>query len=175
MPYPIMLFKKPLKPTDITKRLAIPTKFLDFLPHFNGGHAVKLNVLYQGRVCLMVCSTRKQGHKKPVLSNGWIPFVRENHLNVGDVVALYKEVDETGLQYRMEVYRATRVPPPNGNLGVATPYKTKKKTGFKLFGKALVNSSKKINLGLVNGPEEIVLNLDLTLAPPGNIPSQKTQ
>ncbi|GKV32224.1 hypothetical protein SLEP1_g40841 [Rubroshorea leprosula] len=139
MPHPIMLFKKPLKPTDITKRLAIPTKCLDFLPHFNGGHAVKLNVFVPGK-------------------------------GLADV-ALYKEVDETGLQYRMEVYRATRVPPPNGNSGVATPYKTKMKTGFKQFGEELFNSSKKICLRLASDPEEIVLNLDLTLAPPGNIPS----
>ncbi|GKV32216.1 hypothetical protein SLEP1_g40833 [Rubroshorea leprosula] len=171
MPHPIMLFKKPLKPTDITKRLAIRTKSLESLPHFNGGHAVRLKVLYEGRGWPMVCSTRKQGHKKPVLSNGWIPFVRENHLKVGDVVTLYKEGDEAGLQYRIEVDRATRVPSPNGNLGVQTPYKTKKKTGFKLVDKALFNSSKKINLGLVSGPREIVLNLDLTLAPPGKLPS----
>ncbi|GLT85811.1 hypothetical protein SLE2022_039860 [Rubroshorea leprosula] len=171
MPHPIMLFKKPLKPTDITKRLAIRTKSLEFLPHFNGGHAVNLNVLYEGRVWPMVCSTRKQGYKKPVLSIGWIPFVCENHLNVGDVVALYKEADEAGLQYRMEVNRATRVSPPNGNFGVATPYKSKQKAEFNQFGEALFNSSKKTNLGLVSGPKEIVLNLDLTLGPPGKLSS----
>ncbi|GKV32113.1 hypothetical protein SLEP1_g40742 [Rubroshorea leprosula] len=115
MPHPIMLFKKTLKLTDITRRLAIPTKSLEFFPDFNGGHFLCLNVLYEGRVWPMVCSTRKQGLKKPVLSKGWIPFLRGNHLNVGDVVALYKEEDEAGLQYRMEVDRATRIPNPKSN------------------------------------------------------------
>ncbi|GLT97025.1 hypothetical protein SLE2022_146120 [Rubroshorea leprosula] len=163
MPRTLMLFKKPLKPTDITKRLAIPTKSLGFFPHFNGGYAVKLNIRYESRVWPMACSTRKQGHKKPVLSKGWLAFVRKNHFNVGDVVALYKEEDEAGiLWYRMEVDRATIAPSSDGNLGVLA-----QETEFKQLGKACY--SKQTNLGLVLNKsclDEVVPNLDLTLAPP---------
>ncbi|GLT85818.1 hypothetical protein SLE2022_039930 [Rubroshorea leprosula] len=170
MPQTIMLFQKPLKPTDITKRLAIRSKSLEFFPNFNGAHTVQLNIWYEDRVWPMVCSTRKRRYKKPVFSNGWIPFVRRNHLDVGDVVTLYREEGEAGFWYRIEVDRATRAPSVDGNLGVSVPNKAKPKTKF---GKAF-NNSKKINLGLVspNGfQEETVLNLDLTLAPPGELSS----
>ncbi|GLT85804.1 hypothetical protein SLE2022_039800 [Rubroshorea leprosula] len=163
MPQTTMLFKKPLKPTDITKRLAIGSKSLQFFPHFRGGHTVELNIRYEDRVWLMVCSTRKKGYKKPVFSKGWIAFVRQNHLEVGDVVTLYREDDEEEFWFRIEVDRATRAPSVDGNLGVSVPNKAKPKTES---GKAF-NSAKKINLGLVGDQEESALNLDLTLALPG--------
>ncbi|GLT85800.1 hypothetical protein SLE2022_039760 [Rubroshorea leprosula] len=160
MPQTTRLFKKPLKRTDITRRLAIPSKSLEFFPNFNEGHTVKLNIRYEGRMWPMVCSTRKQGYKKPVFSNGWIPFVRRNRLDVGDVVTLYGEDDEEEFWFRIEVDRATRAPSVDGNLGVSVPNNAKPKTES---GKAF-NDAKKINLGLVGDQEESVLNLDLTLA-----------
>ncbi|GLT85822.1 hypothetical protein SLE2022_039970 [Rubroshorea leprosula] len=168
MPQTTRLFKKPLKRTDITRRLAIRSKSLEFFPNFNGSHTVKLNIRYEDQVWPMVCSTRKKGYKKPVFSNGWIPFVRRNRLDVGDVVTLYKEEGEAGFWYRIEVDRAARAPSIDGNLGVSVPNKAKPKTKF---GKAF-NNAKKINLGLVNPngfQEKTVLNLDLTLAPPGEL------
>ncbi|GLT85807.1 hypothetical protein SLE2022_039830 [Rubroshorea leprosula] len=164
MPQTTVLFKKPLKPTDITKRLAIGSKSLEFFPHFHGGHTVNLKIRFEGRKWSMVCSPRKQGYKKPVFSNGWIPFVRRNQLDVGDVVTLYREEDGAGFWYRIEVDRANRALSVDGNLGVSVPNKAKPKTES---GKSF-NNSKKINLGLVGGQEETVLNLDLILAPPTN-------
>ncbi|XWS67485.1 hypothetical protein CRYUN_Cryun04dG0010600 [Craigia yunnanensis] len=103
------LFSKSLTATDCHKRLSIPKRVLTSLPEFHGGHAVELHVRYETMEWPLVCTTRKKGYKKPVLSKGWRKFVRGNGLNVGDKLTLYKEEDESGsLHYRVEVKRATR-------------------------------------------------------------------
>ncbi|GLT85809.1 hypothetical protein SLE2022_039850 [Rubroshorea leprosula] len=113
MPGGRRLFKKLLTVTDIRKRLAIPTQVLTFLPvDFHENRTLELNVAFEATVWPMVCSTRQNGHKKPVLSKGWLPFVRKNQLNVGDTLTLYMEEDGAGFQCRIGVEKVTRPLPP---------------------------------------------------------------
>ncbi|GLT85803.1 hypothetical protein SLE2022_039790 [Rubroshorea leprosula] len=105
----IQLFSKSLTFTDVRKRLAIPTKIVNFLLPNEGNHGVELHVRHGTTVWPIMCTTRKEGYKKPVLSKGWRAFALKNKLKVGDVVTLYKEEDEAGyLGYRIEVKRADK-------------------------------------------------------------------
>ncbi|KAJ6376083.1 hypothetical protein OIU77_000954 [Salix suchowensis] len=79
---------KILSKTDTSKALSLPTKFFkDSLPSFNGGHAVTFQAMDEsGFVWTFKCSTRKEGHPKPVLSKGWLAFARSKKLKVGDKI-----------------------------------------------------------------------------------------
>ncbi|KAJ6748802.1 hypothetical protein OIU79_029814 [Salix purpurea] len=80
-------FSKILRKTDTSKTLSLPTKFFKSLPSFNGGHAVTFQAMDEsGFVWTFKCSTRKKGHPKPVLSRGWLAFVRNKKLKVGDKI-----------------------------------------------------------------------------------------
>ncbi|KAJ6672842.1 hypothetical protein OIU85_014115 [Salix viminalis] len=82
---------KILSKTDTSKALSLPTKFFKYsLPSFNGGHAVSFQAMDEstGFVWTFQCSTRKKGHPKPVLSRGWLAFVRSKKLKVGDKIKL---------------------------------------------------------------------------------------
>ncbi|KAF9671118.1 hypothetical protein SADUNF_Sadunf12G0014300 [Salix dunnii] len=90
-------FSKLLTNTDIQKRLSLPTKFFKSLPSFNGGHAVSFQAMDEsGFVWTFKCSTRKKGHPKPVLSKGWLAFVRNKKLQVGDTIK-FSILDQTAL------------------------------------------------------------------------------
>ncbi|GLT90510.1 hypothetical protein SLE2022_084380 [Rubroshorea leprosula] len=103
-----LVVRKPLKRTDRLKRFAIPAKTLHLFPQFNGHHLVPVN-FWQGPIIWpMVISTRTHGHKKPVISKGWIPFVRKNQLEVGDVVTVFRDEDEAGIWYRIEIERGSK-------------------------------------------------------------------
>ncbi|GKV24397.1 hypothetical protein SLEP1_g34012 [Rubroshorea leprosula] len=141
------LFSKPLTSTDTRKRLAIPTRSLTSLLHNRGGNAVELHVRHGTAVWPIMCTTRKKGYKKPVLSQGWRSFAVKNKLNVGDIVTLFKEEDEAGyLNYRIEVLRANDQSlkhsganvgnSPAGNSGEATciPYCKYEDSEVKRFG-----------------------------------------
>ncbi|GLT85799.1 hypothetical protein SLE2022_039750 [Rubroshorea leprosula] len=105
----MQLFSKSLTFTDVRKRIAIPTKIVNFLLPNEGNHGVELHVRHGTTVWPIMCTTRKEGYKKPVLSKGWRAFALKNKLKVGDVVTLYKEEDEAGyLGYRIEVKRADK-------------------------------------------------------------------
>ncbi|KAJ6748803.1 hypothetical protein OIU79_029815 [Salix purpurea] len=87
---------KILSKTDTSKALSLPTKFFKYsLPSFNGGHAVSFKAKDESGFdwtfkCStrknFKCSTRKKGHPKPVLSKGWLAFVRNKKLKVGDKI-----------------------------------------------------------------------------------------
>ncbi|KAJ6672840.1 hypothetical protein OIU85_014113 [Salix viminalis] len=79
---------KILSKTDTSKALSVPTKYLKSLPSFKGGHAVSFQAMDEstGFVWTFQCSTRKKGHPKPVLSRGWLAFVRSKKLKVGDKI-----------------------------------------------------------------------------------------
>ncbi|KAJ6359390.1 hypothetical protein OIU76_001010 [Salix suchowensis] len=81
-------FSKILSKTDTSKALSLPTKFFKYsLPSFNGGHAVTFQAMDEsGFVWTFQCTTRKKGHPKPVLSKGWLAFVRNKKLKVGDKI-----------------------------------------------------------------------------------------
>ncbi|GKV27408.1 hypothetical protein SLEP1_g36581 [Rubroshorea leprosula] len=100
--------RKPLKRTDRLKRFAIPTKTLQLFPQFNGHKFVPVNFWQGPIIWSMVISTRTHGYKKPVISKGWIPFVRKNQLEVGDVVTIFRNEDETGIWYRIEIERGSK-------------------------------------------------------------------
>ncbi|KAJ6376088.1 hypothetical protein OIU77_000959 [Salix suchowensis] len=83
-------FSKILSKTDTSKALSVPTKYLRYLPSFKGGHAVSFQAMDEsGFVWTFKCSTRKEGHPKPVLSKGWLAFVRNKKLKVGDKIKFY--------------------------------------------------------------------------------------
>ncbi|KAJ6359377.1 hypothetical protein OIU76_000999 [Salix suchowensis] len=81
-------FSKLLTNTDIQKRLSLPTKFYNSLPSFEGIHAVSFQAMDEstGLVWTFQCSVRREGHPKPVLSKGWLEFVRSKKLQVGDTI-----------------------------------------------------------------------------------------
>ncbi|GMJ08250.1 hypothetical protein HRI_004494200 [Hibiscus trionum] len=109
------MFSKLLTPTDINKRLAIPTKILPCFPSFNGAHAVKFHLMYGTKMWPIVCTVRKNGYKKPVFSGRlWRKFVVGNKLNVGDRITMYKVLGEDGYYYSSH-YRVEVVKPAAGN------------------------------------------------------------
>ncbi|KAL4348016.1 hypothetical protein GQ457_17G001610 [Hibiscus cannabinus] len=109
-----LVFVKTLTQTDITKRLSVPTKkkicFLDF----GGQHNVGFKAMdSKGKVWPFSCSKRKaKGYPKPVLSKGWLPFVRCWELEIGDKVILYRQtMDRAGMgDYLIDVIRKEPLP-----------------------------------------------------------------
>ncbi|GKV27384.1 hypothetical protein SLEP1_g36557 [Rubroshorea leprosula] len=111
MPLSTLVARKLLKQTDCRKRFAIPTKKLPLLPPFNT-HFVSVDFWHGSKRWPMVISIRRNGYKKPVISKCWIPFVHENQLEVGDVVTIFRDEDEAGVWYRIEIERGSNPPRP---------------------------------------------------------------
>ncbi|XVE85185.1 hypothetical protein DITRI_Ditri17bG0071400 [Diplodiscus trichospermus] len=109
-----MLCFKILKKTDIEKRLSVPTVKKQCFLNFRGQHKVEFKVRDKnGKVWPFVCSTRKKkGYPKPVLSKGWLQFVRHWRLAIGDQVIFYRNQGE----YRIEVIQRE-----NGQSSVVSP------------------------------------------------------
>ncbi|XP_021286448.1 AP2/ERF and B3 domain-containing transcription factor RAV1-like [Herrania umbratica] len=105
------LFIKRLTPTDIDKRLAIPTNSLVYFPGFRGNHSVDLKVKDKShRLWTFRCSIRKKRYLKPVFSSGWLEFVRSNNLRIGDKVSVRLEQGHvSGVEYGIEVQRKIRL------------------------------------------------------------------
>ncbi|GLT45327.1 hypothetical protein SLA2020_191640 [Shorea laevis] len=103
-----LVVRKPLKRTDRLKRFAIPAKALSLFPQFNGHHLVPVNFWHGSKPWRMVISIRTHGYKKPVISKGWIPFIRENQLEVGDAVTIFRDEDEAGFWFRIQVERGSK-------------------------------------------------------------------
>ncbi|KAK8486659.1 hypothetical protein V6N11_033112 [Hibiscus sabdariffa] len=109
-----LVFVKTLTQTDIEKRLSVPTKkkicFLDF----GGQHNVGFKAMdSKGKVWPFSCSKRKaKGYPKPVLSKGWLPFVRCWELEIGDKVIFYRQtMDKAGKgDYLIDVIRKEPLP-----------------------------------------------------------------
>ncbi|KAL8150381.1 hypothetical protein V2J09_020189 [Rumex salicifolius] len=90
------LFRKELTMTDLDHRLHWPAEQLGELPNFNGGHKVEFPVKDKdGTFWNFMCSKRKTGpYEKPVVSAGWIPFLRsKENLKAGDEVIFYRSED----------------------------------------------------------------------------------
>ncbi|KAB5524126.1 hypothetical protein DKX38_021875 [Salix brachista] len=80
-------FSKILRKTDTKKRLSVPIRFLKSLPPFKlGSHAVEFEATDEkGETWAFQCSTRKSGpYRKPVLTTGWVAFVKSKKLQIGD-------------------------------------------------------------------------------------------
>ncbi|KAJ6881468.1 hypothetical protein NC651_028144 [Populus alba x Populus x berolinensis] len=106
-------FSKLLTKTDIQKRLSLPTKCFKPLPSLKGSHVGDFPAIDEsGFVWTFQCSTRKKGHPKPVLSEGWLAFVRHKELKVGDRVKFFKEKDQSGPAppfYRVEAEKEVKI------------------------------------------------------------------
>ncbi|XVF45766.1 hypothetical protein PTKIN_Ptkin02bG0232600 [Pterospermum kingtungense] len=102
------LFTKLLSPTDIKKRLAVPTESLPQLGFVKDQQNHYVDLLVKDspqRVWRFRCLTRLTcNQSKPYLSSGWLDFVQTKGLQINDRVHLYKEEDEaTGARYRIRV------------------------------------------------------------------------
>ena len=106
-------FSKILSPTDICKRLSVPTKSLKSLPSFGGGHDVDFQAVDdKGHVWPFKCSVRKKGrYPKPVLAKGWLPFVASKNLKAGDKVRFYREKNKSTAKrvYKVQVAKEVRI------------------------------------------------------------------
>ncbi|KAL9334645.1 hypothetical protein Peur_071826 [Populus x canadensis] len=106
-------FSKLLTKTDIHKRLSLPTKCFKPLPSLKGSHVRDFPAIDEsGFGWTFQCSTRKKGHPKPVLSKGWLAFVRHKELKAGDRVKFFKEKDQSGTAtpfYRIEAEKEIKI------------------------------------------------------------------
>uniref|UniRef100_A0A6N2K8B8 TF-B3 domain-containing protein n=1 Tax=Salix viminalis TaxID=40686 RepID=A0A6N2K8B8_SALVM len=90
------VFSKELRATDVGVKLSFPTHGLEHLD-FAGSNSVDLRVKDScGELRVIRCWKRKNGdHDKPVLSSGWLKFVADYGLGVGDKVVLLREDDHS--------------------------------------------------------------------------------
>ncbi|GMN49544.1 hypothetical protein TIFTF001_018707 [Ficus carica] len=113
--------QKKLKKTDITEKLTVPSEWLgDILPYPPRNHdevrfevsLISLNDKSTIKSYPLVLSTRSLGYLKPVLqSRGWLAFVRETGLEIGDTIHIRKDGNgqiQVGIEYdfarRMTTY-----------------------------------------------------------------------
>ncbi|GKV27389.1 hypothetical protein SLEP1_g36562 [Rubroshorea leprosula] len=163
MPLSTLVARKPLKPIDRLKRFAIPTKALPLFPQFNGHHFVSVDFWHGSKSWPMVISIRTHGYKKPVISKGWIPFVRENQLEVGDVVIIFRDEDKAGIWYRIEIERGSRPLP--------TLYRDLEEQQVPIFPRSNINegtANSNVNLEVV-AANILAIKQETQLAP-ANVP-----
>ncbi|KAH8510049.1 hypothetical protein H0E87_007827 [Populus deltoides] len=100
------LFNKELKDTDIQVRFSFPSRSLQYLD-FAGEFFVDLKVKdSSGKLRVIRCRKRDGDYNKPWLSKGWLQFVADYGLRVGDMVVLLREDDHRlGSQFRIEAKR----------------------------------------------------------------------
>ncbi|KAG5248495.1 hypothetical protein OIU77_027949 [Salix suchowensis] len=100
------IFSKELKDTDVRVRFSFPTHCLEHLD-FAGNNFVDLRVKdSRGELRVIRCLKRNGDYDKPVLSRGWLKFVADYGLRVGDKAVLLREDDHTlGSQFRIEAQR----------------------------------------------------------------------
>ncbi|GMJ08254.1 hypothetical protein HRI_004494600 [Hibiscus trionum] len=110
------LFEKTLTKTDTTKRLSVPTKKKTCFLDFGGRHSMAFKAMdSNGTVWPFGCSKRKKKeYPKPVLSKGWLQFVRYWKLKIGDKVIFYRQtMDKAGNgNYIIKVIRREPLPLP---------------------------------------------------------------
>ncbi|KAI5592977.1 hypothetical protein POPTR_004G219450v4 [Populus trichocarpa] len=96
---PKKLFKKTLSKTDIDYRMTIPMDSLSAFQIPKGKYSKEVAVFdIDGRRWRFRCSTRrKDPHPKPVLSSGWIKFVKNRCLKEGDEV-IFSVADNDGAE-----------------------------------------------------------------------------
>ncbi|EOX97143.1 Uncharacterized protein TCM_006242 [Theobroma cacao] len=113
------VLSKVLTKTDVQKRLSVRTVNKKCFLDFGNKHKVEFKVEDKnGDVWPFVCSTRKgQDYPKPVLSKGWLRFVRRWKLAIGDRVVLHEIQGKAGTGlYRIEVIKRAKQSP-----GVLSP------------------------------------------------------
>ncbi|XVF01171.1 hypothetical protein REPUB_Repub04eG0065400 [Reevesia pubescens] len=102
-----LICSKILKPTDVRVRLSFPTATMREHFRLEGGtQSVDFEVRDKNRkVWTFRLYTRKNdGHPKPVLTKGWIEFVKQKKLRVGDkVIFLVHENEELGIRVQRKI------------------------------------------------------------------------
>ena len=105
---------KILRETDTKKRLSVPIRFLRSLPPFKpGSHAVTFEATDEkGKAWIFQCSIRKTGqYPKPVLTRGWVAFVKSKNLQVGGKVRFIKHRNRATatISYKVRVEKEIKV------------------------------------------------------------------
>ncbi|KAJ6671933.1 hypothetical protein OIU85_013291 [Salix viminalis] len=102
----MQIFSKELRDTDVRHKFSFPTRCLEHLD-FAGNNFVDLRVKDScGELRVIRCLERDGEYDKPVLSSGWLVFVADYGLRVGDKVVLLREDDHNlGSQYKIEAKR----------------------------------------------------------------------
>ncbi|KAK0572599.1 hypothetical protein LWI29_033984 [Acer saccharum] len=91
------IFTKPLSKTDVSHRLAIPSKKLNEITTLSLGKKVRIPVIdATGRQWSFLLSTRNKGKfLKPVISGKeWLEFVKKKQLRKGDYITLCRETNQ---------------------------------------------------------------------------------
>ena len=95
-----------LRDTDVRVRFSFPTHCLEHLD-FAGNNLVDLHVKDScGELRVIRCLKRNGDYDKPVPSMGWLKFVDDYGLRVGDMVVLHRDDDQNlGSQFMIEAKR----------------------------------------------------------------------
>jgi hypothetical protein len=106
----MQIFSKVLTDTDVRFRFSFPTHCLQHLD-FAGNNSVDLHVKDScGQLRVIRCRKRHGGYDKPELSTGWLKFVADYGLRVGDKVVVHREDDlNLGSQFRIEAKRSIKL------------------------------------------------------------------
>eukprot|EP00258_Populus_trichocarpa_P036685 XP_024452704.1 uncharacterized protein LOC112326846 [Populus trichocarpa] len=106
----MQIFSKVLRDTDVHVRFSFPTHCLEHLD-FAGNNSVDLYVKDScGELRVIRCLKRNGVYDKPVLSMGWLKFVDDYGLRVGDMVVLHREDDHNlGSQFMIEAKRRMKL------------------------------------------------------------------
>nr|XP_034908154.1 uncharacterized protein LOC118044106 [Populus alba]TKR71271.1 hypothetical protein D5086_0000302940 [Populus alba] len=106
----MQIFSKVLRDTDVHVRFSFPTHCLQHLD-FAGNNSVDLHVKDNcGELRVIRCRKRNGRYNKPELSMGWLKFVDDYGLRVGDMVFLHLEDDQNlGSQFRIEAKRSIKL------------------------------------------------------------------
>ncbi|XP_021286331.1 uncharacterized protein LOC110418041 [Herrania umbratica] len=109
------MISKLLTNTDIEKSLLVPASSLSVLP-FEEGHFFYINVIDKiGEGWSFPCFIQQsEGIESSVVSVGWLKFLCDRDVRVGDMVFLHQEsMDDdskgTGAQLKIEVKRKIRL------------------------------------------------------------------
>ncbi|KAF9667361.1 hypothetical protein SADUNF_Sadunf15G0015100 [Salix dunnii] len=99
---------------DTKTRLSLPTRFLKSLPPFkSGSHVVEFEATDEkGEAWAFQCSTRKSGpYRKPVLTTGWVAFVKSKKLQIGDKVRFikYKNRATATISYKVRAEKEIKI------------------------------------------------------------------
>jgi hypothetical protein len=102
----MQIFSKVLGDTDVRLLLCIPADCLQHLD-FAGNNSVDLHVKDScGELRVIRCRKRNERHETAELRMGWLKFVADYGLRVGDKVVLHREDDQNlGSQFRIEAKR----------------------------------------------------------------------
>ncbi|TXG65146.1 hypothetical protein EZV62_006421 [Acer yangbiense] len=113
-----MQFKisKLLTYSDITTKLVLPTQIRVHIPIMEGNHFLDLQVMdSKEQMWTLRYYTRPAGNRaSPVITVGWLEFVRAKRLEVGDELTFYRHQDraangELQMQYMIQVTRTSNV------------------------------------------------------------------